>query len=755
VSDFIAQFVDAMRSAGCGPAPGVSIVANDKWTDYQIESDPARKKKGAYSLKIVDTDFAIGCFTDRRDGQIRKWHSNATREYSPEEKKQWKMRIEAAQKESEEKRRAEQVAVSEQAKLVWDRARTAAPDHLYLLRKNVDAEFLRLDGDDLLVPMYAEGVMWGFQRITPDGDKYFLTGARKQGTYLALCHIDEDKSKVFLCEGLATGKTIRRVTGLPVLICWDAGNLKHVALAMKEKYPTAQFIIAADNDQYTVKPDGTPYNSGIEAAQQAAASIGGAHVIWPEFPADHPEKPTDFNDMAKLHGDDAVRGRLFEVKVPDKPKPKQEVEYWESLMLEKSRDKHDNPTFKDISSNYSVLVRHHPVFNGLFAYNEFHQEIWMVKCPVWIKEDEFKVHSVDEADEREVDYQIQRFNFGFTGSIDKTRGAIADAALCNRIHPARDYFNGLVWDGTPRLDDWLLRYCGAIKDDPAYVRAVGRTWMTAAVKRVFHPGCKFDHMLILEGSQGAGKSTTLRELATFGAGEGERDYFLDTLNLKNLDNKDELMKMAGKLIVEIQEMASFTKTDYDVMKGFITTQEDTYREPYGRKMKKWPRQFVLAGTYNPVDGIFTDPTGLRRFWVVGTGVIDLDGLRRDKEQLWAEAVQRYKSGESLQLAPELYAKAEVAAGERRVEDVMTHDVLKAATGCQFIEIREIMSKMGIEVRGKSQHESRAIGKILLQNGFKRVQRKVSGRVTWGWCSPGVVEQAEMSYDTEEEIDIPF
>jgi len=182
------------------------------------------------------------------------------------------------------------------------------------------------------------------------------------------------------------------------------------------------------------------------------------------------------------------------------------------------------------------------------------------------------------------------------------------------VHPARDYFNRLVWDGVPRLDNWLIDICGAENDDPDYLRAAGSKWMIAGVKRVFEPGCQFDHMLILEGGQAAYKSSTLRALATFGDAGLEEEYFTDTFSIKNHKDKDELLKLWGCLIIEIGEMAGFGDSDIEAVKNFITIRSDKVRLPYTKLPKVFRRQFIFAGTRNPTGGLFTDPTGNRRFW---------------------------------------------------------------------------------------------------------------------------------------------
>lgn len=231
-------------------------------------------------------------------------------------------------------------------------------------------------------------------------------------------------------------------------------------------------------------------------------------------------------------------------------------------------------------------------------------------------------------------------------------------ALCRAapFHPVREYLDSLEWDGEKRLDRWMPTYLGS--PDSVYTRAVGAKWMLGAVGRAKHPGCKFDQMLILEGPQGTEKSSALGVLG------GE--YFSDA-EVGNVRDKDAVMLLQGAWIQEIAEMATMARSDVNDLKGFISRKADRYRPPYGRAVLKVPRGFILAGTINPGGGgYFIDQTGNRRFWPVVTGAIDLAGLERDRDQLWAEATARYAEGESLVLAKELWAIAAAEQDARRI-----------------------------------------------------------------------------------------
>ncbi len=388
------------------------------------------------------------------------------------------------------------------------------------------------------------------------------------------------------------------------------------------------------------------------------------------------------------------------------------------------------------SVNYCTILQYHWAFRDMFAFDEFELQPKIVRCPDWYTKEEksrFRVRPVSNEDIIRTDYQMQRL--GMNGSTGKVQDAIYVAARQYPMHPVRDYFNRIQWDGTNRLDKWLQYYLGAEFDDQEYLSAVGRKWLVAAVARVMDPGCKFDNMLIFEGNQGKGKSTALRVLATFDDGDKKVEYFTDEFSISKADDKDELMKLAGRLIVEIAELDGFYKREDTFMKAFISRQTDQFRPPFGRVSETYKRQFVFAGTYNPKAGVFRDPTGARRYWPLKVGKIDLQALRHDREQLWAEAVMRYREGEQLFLSEELEKKAAEATNARRIRDNWEEDVMEAAGSAAFVQVRDIMKDMKLEINQRGGREAERIADILRSRGWVYDRRRINGRQKWGWAAP--------------------
>jgi predicted P-loop ATPase len=210
--------------------------------------------------------------------------------------------------------------------------------------------------------------------------------------------------------------------------------------------------------------------------------------------------------------------------------------------------------------------------------------------------------------------------------------AVQVIARENRFHPVRDYLRSIQWDQQPRLHELLPKYFGA--ESTEWTRAIGERWLISAVARIERPGCQVDHVLLIQGPQGRLKSTALRTLA------GD-DHFSD--HISDLGSKDSRVDLHGKWILEMAELDKVRRGQLERVKAFLTARIDNFRLPYGRISEAVPRSCVFAATVNDETPL-TDETGGRRFWPVGCGTIDIEALERDRDQLWAEAYQRYYDG---------------------------------------------------------------------------------------------------------------
>ncbi len=242
------------------------------------------------------------------------------------------------------------------------------------------------------------------------------------------------------------------------------------------------------------------------------------------------------------------------------------------------------------------------------------------------------------------------------------KAAVDDAWLLinekNKFHPVRDYLNGCIWDGVPRVDMLFIDYNGA--EDTPYTRAVTRKALCASVARVFEPGIKFDNMLVLVGGQGTGKSTTVKKLG------GE--WFSDTLT--TMQGKEAYEQIQGNWLIEIAELSAMKKGESDTIKHFLSKSEDTFRKAYGRRTHTYKRQCVFIGTTNKYE-FLQDMTGNRRFWPIDTDIAKATksiwrGMdAKTVRQIWAEAVQLWRNGETLYLPRELEEMAQAVQEEHR------------------------------------------------------------------------------------------
>lgn len=243
------------------------------------------------------------------------------------------------------------------------------------------------------------------------------------------------------------------------------------------------------------------------------------------------------------------------------------------------------------------------------------EDVWMTK--VWLEDSKYRI-SLPK---------------------DQVRALIEAEARQTAYHPVVEYLESAwqQWDRTPRLDTWLNTYLGVEQSE--YSKYVGRWWMISAVARVMEPGCQVDHVLVLEGGQGIGKSTALRTLAT------RSEWFLDS-DL-DLHSKETAMLLRGKWIVEFAELGGMRKSDSERIKGFFTTHEDKFIPKFQNYENTFKRQCVFAATMNP-HGTYLNDEENRRFWTVKCngmekfgGQVDIAGIRRDLDQLWGEAKNEY------------------------------------------------------------------------------------------------------------------
>jgi predicted P-loop ATPase len=310
------------------------------------------------------------------------------------------------------------------------------------------------------------------------------------------------------------------------------------------------------------------------------------------------------------------------------------------------------------------------------------------------------------------------------------------------LHPIRAYLDSLKWDGIKRIDDWLTLYLGVDPSD--YARDVGAKFLIGGIARVYRPGVKHDTCLILEGPQGALKSTALRTLA--GA-----DFFAD--DIAELGSKDSVMQTIGVWIVELIELDAMTRRELSRIKAFMSRQVDRIRLPYGRRVVELPRECIFAGTVNAgtvnKDTYLNDETGSRRFWPIRCGAVKIPDLTRDRDQLWAEARDRFRAGDTWWLDNPLLMESAAEETQARYLDDPWDEIIAAwlndpqqlrdpgytvpalASTGESVTVTDIL----IHCIGKRPDtwlpaDQMRVARCLKANGWKRYAKQIPGRREW-------------------------
>jgi predicted P-loop ATPase len=284
-----------------------------------------------------------------------------------------------------------------------------------------------------------------------------------------------------------------------------------------------------------------------------------------------------------------------------------------------------------IIANALLALRRDSGLQDAFAFDEMARTA-MLMHPIGSPLAPFEPRAIIDEDAAYVAEYLQQAGLKHVSS-SVVRDAIGARALENAYHPVRDYLESLQWDGQKRAAVWLTTRLGVDLTD--YTAAIGRMFLIAMVARIFEPGCKSDHMMVLEGSQGVLKSSACTVLGG--------PWFSDALP-DVAGGKDVSQHLRGKWLIEVCEMHAMGRAETTLLKSFITRQVEKYRPSYGHREVEEPRQCVFVGTTNR-EAYLRDESGGRRFWPVKTGAIDIDGLAEDRDQLFAEAVQLYRLGE--------------------------------------------------------------------------------------------------------------
>ena len=379
----------------------------------------------------------------------------------------------------------------------------------------------------------------------------------------------------------------------------------------------------------------------------------------------------------------------------------------------------DRGEARDILENAAIILRKDARFRGRLRWNEMLEAVEVRDVP-WYRHSTWRPWT--DADDLNLASFCQRKH-----AYLKPRTCASAVQLVARdqaVNPLRLRLSALEWDGQERLSGWLATYLGA-KVEPGrerYLEAVARAWMISAVARAFKPGCKVDHALILEGMQGVKKSTIAATLAI------EPQWFAD--EIADLGTKDSAQDLRGKWIVELAELSAMKRGEVERVKAFMSRSIDHYRPSYGTRSQDFPRRCVFIGSTNE-DAYLHDATGNRRFWPVKVGRIEVEALERNRDQLWAEAVAAFRSGEPWWLDPEVETEAREEQRGRLSRDVWGDAIIPFLVGRDRVTVLEVLRDgIGLELSRCDQAAQNRVVRTLRDNGWERVQRRVNGKATW-------------------------
>lgn len=673
--------------AAVGFAVPSEIVWDGKLHRFATDEGKRYSKDGWY-VAHDDAQGKAAAFGSWRDGSVHAWSNGTGRKLSDAEWRDVERQRKSAK--AEEVKARDQAAV--RATRIYDQAEPVEVSP-YLSRKGItcppgvrkvdglSSKAFGFDGREwsisgLIVPMRdKKGDIRSLQLIPHDAEqkkKLFMKGGQVARCFFAIGDI-KSAQRILVAEGVATAQSAHQATGAASVAAFSAGNLSAVVEDVRAINATADVVVCADDDP----------------AGRKAAESSGCRWVVPGSGCN------DFNDLHVAHGLDAVRRTILGDEVDD--------ESWRSELITKELADGTQITPCRVH-NLILILRNAPVFRGRIGYNE------LSESPTLDGED------VDDIGPIRIKAQIEKVWIREKVPTGDVIEALSVVARDSAYHPVRSYLSSLRWDGVDRIARFWSDYGGCAHD--AYHQAAARSLFVSAVARAMKPGCKVDLMTILESGQGYGKTKLWPAL--FGEWCAEVTA--------SLNDKDFFSGLRGLWCADFGELDQFSRADTTRIKQVITMQADHYRPHYGRAHKRFLRQCVFVGGTNS-DTWQTDPTGARRFLPIKLHKhLDTEAIADLRDQLWAEAFDRWQFGESWWDVPGAEEHQESSYIGDSWEEVISEWLIggnrSAATIAQVLELA-----LRIDPGRQTRSDQTRAGSALRRLGWRAVkERTTAGRI---------------------------
>lgn len=363
--------------------------------------------------------------------------------------------------------------------------------------------------------------------------------------------------------------------------------------------------------------------------------------------------------------------------------------------------------------NAMIVLENHEYFKNKIWFDDFHYKFFT------------NINGDTEEWSDSFDILVMRYFQSNLGLIRTTKQMVIDAVTLHAKNNIRnepmDWVESLSWDNRKRVESFFSSYIGA--KDSEYIRAVSKNFWVSLIARIMKPGCKADNMVILEGDQGAFKSTALSIIGG--------KWYAETN--ENPNSKDFFQVLQGKILIELAELDSFNKAERNTIKKVMSQSVDRYRPPYGRYPQDFPRRCIFAGTTND-SHYLNDPTGARRFWPVKVGKIDLKRIQQDREQLFAEAFRMFALGEKWHSVPDSALDEQEQRRDSDAWEEIIEGYLENKTITSVALVLEDENCLGMDKDKINKVHQNRVGSILKILGWECIgTARINGKPRRAWA----------------------